>query len=169
MNKPCYNDSLCLHEYSTMIGLKGKRHLFGAEKLIWFLLLSGIDISGVSKEGFYACTRAGGGRYRRDIPFTFRLVWNHLWGVASTLLERGIYIALSEFDSVIPLLSKHLLYFPFKSKKSNLWITLLMARFWNYLIEKKFLWKSHLTPLVPISLSCKNQSIDLHSNWSAEL
>ena len=121
------------------------------------------------KKAFAHAQEQGGGWYRRGIPFTFRLVWNHLWGMASTLLERGIYIALSEFDSVIPLLSKHLLYFPFKSKKSNLWITLLMARFWNYLIEKKFLWKSHLTPLVPISLSCKNQSIDLHSNWSAEL
>ena len=42
----CYNDSLCLHEYSKMIGLNRKRHLFGAEKLKRFLLLSGIDISG---------------------------------------------------------------------------------------------------------------------------
>ena len=33
MNKPCYNDSLCLHEYSKMIGLKRKRHLLGAENL----------------------------------------------------------------------------------------------------------------------------------------
>ena len=24
MNKPCYNDSLCLHEYSKLIGLKKK-------------------------------------------------------------------------------------------------------------------------------------------------
>ena len=32
-------------EYSKMIGLKRKRHLFGAEKLKWFLLLSEIDIS----------------------------------------------------------------------------------------------------------------------------
>ena len=46
VNKSCYNDSLCLHEYSKMIGLKRKRHLFGAEKLKWFLLFSGIDISG---------------------------------------------------------------------------------------------------------------------------
>ena len=43
-----------------MIGLKGKRHLSGAEKLKWFLLFSGIDISGkfgVSKQNFYACAR----------------------------------------------------------------------------------------------------------------
>ena len=33
LNKPCYNDSLCLHEYTKMIGLKRKRHLFGAKKL----------------------------------------------------------------------------------------------------------------------------------------
>ena len=46
VNKSCYNDSLCLHEYSKMIGLNRKRHLFGAEKLKRFLLLSGIDISG---------------------------------------------------------------------------------------------------------------------------
>ena len=44
MNKPCYNDSFCLHEYSKMIGLKRKRHLFGVEKLKWFLLLRRIDI-----------------------------------------------------------------------------------------------------------------------------
>ena len=25
VNKPCYNDSLCLHEYTKMIGLKRKR------------------------------------------------------------------------------------------------------------------------------------------------
>ena len=29
VNKLCYNDSLCLHEYSKMIGLEIKRHLFG--------------------------------------------------------------------------------------------------------------------------------------------
>ena len=33
VNKPCHNDSLCLHEYAKMIGLKRKRHLFGAKKL----------------------------------------------------------------------------------------------------------------------------------------
>ena len=27
MNKPCYNDSLCLRQYSKMIGLKRKRHV----------------------------------------------------------------------------------------------------------------------------------------------
>ena len=32
VNKPCYNDSFCLHEYTKMIGLKRKRHLFGAKK-----------------------------------------------------------------------------------------------------------------------------------------
>ena len=46
VNKPYYNDSLCLHEYTKMIGSKRKRHLFGAKKLKWFLLFSGIDISG---------------------------------------------------------------------------------------------------------------------------
>ena len=58
-----------------MIGLKRKRHLFGVEKLKWFLLLSGIDIQeSVSKENFYACARAKKQRCRRDIPLKFRLV-----------------------------------------------------------------------------------------------
>ena len=46
VNKPYYDGSLCLHEYSKMIGLEGKRHLLGEEKLKRFLLFSGIDISG---------------------------------------------------------------------------------------------------------------------------
>ena len=46
VNKPCYNDSLCWHEYTKVIGVKRKRHLFRAEKLKWFLLFSEIDISG---------------------------------------------------------------------------------------------------------------------------
>ena len=50
LNKPCYNDSLCLHEYTKIIGLKRKRHFFGAEKLKWFLLSSRIDISEKSQE-----------------------------------------------------------------------------------------------------------------------
>ena len=33
VNKPCYNDSLCLHEYTKTTGLKRKLHLFGAKKL----------------------------------------------------------------------------------------------------------------------------------------
>ena len=55
-----------------MIGLKGKRHLFGAEKLKWFLLFSGIDISvkcGVNKQNFYACARLK----KSDVAATFRL------------------------------------------------------------------------------------------------
>ena len=31
--KQYYTDSLCLNEYTKTIGLKRKRHLFGAEKL----------------------------------------------------------------------------------------------------------------------------------------
>ena len=27
VNKPCYNDSLCLHEYAKMIGLKTFTHV----------------------------------------------------------------------------------------------------------------------------------------------
>ena len=46
VNKSCYNDSLCFHEYTKMTGLKRKRHLFREEKLKWFLLFGGIDISG---------------------------------------------------------------------------------------------------------------------------
>ena len=42
-------DSLYLPEYTKMIGLKRIRHLFGAEKLEWFLLVSGIDNSGECK------------------------------------------------------------------------------------------------------------------------
>ena len=33
VNKPCYNDSLCLHEYTKVIRLKKEGHLLGAEKL----------------------------------------------------------------------------------------------------------------------------------------
>ena len=33
VNKRCYNDSLCLHEYTKMIGLKRKQQLFGTKKL----------------------------------------------------------------------------------------------------------------------------------------
>ena len=43
---PFYNGPLCLREYSKMIGLKRKQYLFAAEKLKWFLIFSGIDISG---------------------------------------------------------------------------------------------------------------------------
>ena len=32
MNKPCYNGSHCLHEYSKMIGLKRKRRLCRAKQ-----------------------------------------------------------------------------------------------------------------------------------------
>ena len=54
VNKPCYNDSLCWHEYTKVIGVKRKRHLFRAEKLKWFLLFSGIGISGkFQKQNFY--------------------------------------------------------------------------------------------------------------------
>ena len=39
--------------------------------------------------------------------------------MTSALLKGGIYITLSEFDSVIPLLSQHLLYITFESKKKQ--------------------------------------------------
>ena len=71
-NKPYDNDSLGLHEYTKMIGLKRKRHLFGAEKLKLFLLLSGIE--SVSKQNFYACAIAKKKGCRPDIPLTFHLV-----------------------------------------------------------------------------------------------
>ena len=59
MNKPCYNDSLCLHECTKMIGLKRKRQFFEAKKLKWFLLFSGIIFQeSVSKQNLYACARA---------------------------------------------------------------------------------------------------------------
>ena len=42
-----------------MIGLLKRQYLFGAEKLKWFLLFSGIKISGsLSVQNFYACARA---------------------------------------------------------------------------------------------------------------
>ena len=42
-----------------MIGLLKRQYLFGAEKLKWFLLFSGIKISGsLSEQNFYACARA---------------------------------------------------------------------------------------------------------------
>ena len=39
--------------------------------------------------------------------------------MTSTLLKGGIYITLSEFDSVIPLIFQHLLYITFESKKKQ--------------------------------------------------
>ena len=33
VNKAYYGDSLCLHEYTKMVGFKRKRHLFEAKKL----------------------------------------------------------------------------------------------------------------------------------------
>ena len=42
-----------------MIGLKIKRHLFGAEKLKWFpLSVESTFQESVSKQNFYACERA---------------------------------------------------------------------------------------------------------------
>ena len=49
--------------------VKTKRHLFRAEKLKWFLLFSGIDISAKwSKQNFYACARTK----KSDVAATFR-------------------------------------------------------------------------------------------------
>ena len=65
-----YNDLLCLHEYTKMIGLRRKRQFFGVKKLKWFLLFSGIDIQeSVSKQNFYACARTE----KRDVVMTFCL------------------------------------------------------------------------------------------------
>ena len=54
MNKPCYNDSLCLQEYSKIIGLKRKWHLFGAKSWsdFYFSAESTFQES-VSKQNFY--------------------------------------------------------------------------------------------------------------------
>ena len=38
VNKRCYNDSLCLHEYANMISLERKGHLLRGKKLKWFLV-----------------------------------------------------------------------------------------------------------------------------------
>ena len=54
----------------TMISLKRNRQFLGVKKLKWFLLFSGVDISGsVSKQNFYACARAK----KSDVAATFRL------------------------------------------------------------------------------------------------
>ena len=58
MNKPCYNDSLCLHKYTKMIGLKRKPHFFRVEKLKWFLAAESTFQESVNKQNFYACARA---------------------------------------------------------------------------------------------------------------
>ena len=92
VNKPCYNDPLSFHKYTKIIGLKRKRHLFGAKKLNLF---SGIDISGKcqSTKLLRMCKRKKK-RCRRDTSLTFCLVWNTfktlkrkylqvLWGIFS--------------------------------------------------------------------------------------
>ena len=55
VNKPCYNDSLCLNEYSKMICLKRKRHLFRAG---FYFSAESTFQEIVSKQNFYACARA---------------------------------------------------------------------------------------------------------------
>ena len=72
VNKSCYNDSFCLQEYTKTIGLKRKRHLFGAEKLKWFLLFSGIEISGkyLSAKLLRMCKS----KKKSDIVATFRYI-----------------------------------------------------------------------------------------------
>ena len=70
MNKPCYYDSFCLLEYTKMIGLKREQHLSGTKKLKWFLLLSGIDISGkVSKQNLYVCAKKKKAMLPRDSAY----------------------------------------------------------------------------------------------------
>ena len=61
--------------------------------------------------------------------------------MTSTLLKRGIYITLSEFDSLIPLLSQHLLYITFESKKKQFvnYITygeILKLSYWKKVLVK---------------------------------
>ena len=46
------------NEYTKMIGLKRKRHLFGAEKLKYFYFSAESTFQeSVSKQNFYACAR----------------------------------------------------------------------------------------------------------------
>ena len=79
----CHNDSICLHEYLKMIVLKGKRYLFGAEKLKWFLLFIGIRNMSVNKT--FTHVQEQKKRCRRDILLTFCLVklnpQNIAWGI----------------------------------------------------------------------------------------
>ena len=50
VNKSCYNESLCLHEYTKMIGLKNLNDFyFSAESIFQ---------ESVGKQNFYACERA---------------------------------------------------------------------------------------------------------------
>ena len=56
MKKPCYNDSLSLHEYTKIIGLKRKRHLFGANDFYFSVEMTFQEI--VSKQNFCVCATA---------------------------------------------------------------------------------------------------------------
>ena len=55
VNKSCYNGLLCLNEYSKMICLKRKRHLFGA---VFYFSAESTFQEIVSKQNFCACARA---------------------------------------------------------------------------------------------------------------
>ena len=69
VSKPSYNDSLCLHEYTKMIGLNRKGHMFEVEKLKWFYFSAESTFQeSVSKKNFYACARA-----KKPVSATFRL------------------------------------------------------------------------------------------------
>ena len=57
VNKSCYNDSLCLHEYTKMIGFKKKRNSRKSRNNFCFSAESTFQES-VSKQNFYACARA---------------------------------------------------------------------------------------------------------------
>ena len=67
VNKSCYNGSLCLNEYSKMICLKRKRHLFGA---VFYFSAESTFQEIVSKQNFYACARAK----KSDVPTTFAYI-----------------------------------------------------------------------------------------------
>ena len=57
VNKSCYNDSLCLHEYTKMIGFKKKRNNRKSRNNFYFSAESTFQES-VSRQNFYACARA---------------------------------------------------------------------------------------------------------------
>ena len=70
VNKPCYNDSLCLHECTKKIGLKRKRHFLGWKS--WNDSYFPAELTfqeSVSKQEFYACARAK----KSDVAATCRL------------------------------------------------------------------------------------------------
>ena len=69
VNKSCCNDSLCLYEYTKMIGFKKKRH---SRKII-STFQRNRHFRKVSVNKTFTHVQEQKKRFRRDIPLAFRL------------------------------------------------------------------------------------------------